>query len=236
MILIVLPPCPIPQELLGRIRIGLLLPGSPYVIVRSTRSLYIALTSSTSARSSSTNSLFSPSISNVVWYLWLITSTSFSNSSTFLRAPLPASASFINTTISERASSRWLEIRASSSLAATFSLSSRRTTALILSTNWTDGPAVMVDTDIISCNTFWGEARVSFSKTSSLSIGCVVGEANISKPLGKDGGVPDCIEDTGNMGDRIGGCPDGRLAEDGRSLGLGSPLLEGAEVLRNLAG
>ncbi|KAI2607684.1 uncharacterized protein GGS25DRAFT_346625 [Hypoxylon fragiforme] len=208
-----------------------------YFIVLSTRSLYMVFTSSTSARSSSTSSLFSPSISNVVWYLSLIDATSNSSSSTFFLAPFSASASFINATISPRASSRWLEILASSSLADTFSLSNRRITALILSTSCTDGPAVIVDTDIISCKILCGEAGVSrFSNTSSLSAGCVVGDASISKPPDKDGGVPACADAPGNRGDRIGGCADGRLPDDGRSAGLGSPLLEGAEVFRSLVG
>ncbi|KAI2626162.1 hypothetical protein GGS21DRAFT_275822 [Xylaria nigripes] len=206
-------------------------------MVRSTRSLYIALTSCTSARSSSTSSLFSPNISSVVWYLSFISLTSFSRSATLVVADLFVSSSRMSATISPRASSRWPEIRVSSSLAATFSLSRRRMAALILSTSCTEGPAVIVETEAISSNTFGGDVDLSRpSSTSSRSVACIGGEAMKSRPLPTEGAVavgkPVKEESIGVRAE--GGWADVRLVDHvGRSLELGSPLLEGAEVLRN---
>lgn len=72
---------------------------------------------------------------------------------------------------------------------------------------------------------------------SSLSMGCVEGDASMSRPLATEG---DAVDWTGNagMGGSLadGGCAEGRLADDGRSPGPKSPLLEGAEALRKRVG
>ncbi|KJR85331.1 uncharacterized protein SPSK_08572 [Sporothrix schenckii 1099-18] len=148
-----------------------------YWTVRSTRSRYMALTSCTSARSSSTSSLFSPSSSSVVSYRACRSPTCASSSVTRATAARPLSVSLISCSTSARASLRCLEMRASSSRAATFSLSSRRIAALIRSTSCTDGPAATVDTDTMSCiNACCGDAERSMpSRGSSWStVVCVV--------------------------------------------------------------
>lgn len=111
------------------------LPPHNYLIVLSTSSLYIALTSSTSALNSSTSSLFSPSSSSVVSYRSFTSLTSPSNTPTLFTAALFSSTFFIIATISALASSLCFEILDNSSFAATFSDSSLLIAALILSTN-----------------------------------------------------------------------------------------------------
>ncbi|KAI6760109.1 hypothetical protein HG531_013310 [Fusarium graminearum] len=90
--------------------------------------------------------------------------------------------------MSDRASSRWLHTRAISSLEATFSASSRRIAALILSTSCTEGPAPTVETEIMSCAIFRGEEGSPSSRSSRSGGGDAARGDSLGGSKGEKGG------------------------------------------------
>ncbi|PNY23405.1 Recognition complex subunit 1 [Tolypocladium capitatum] len=189
----------------------------------------MTLTSWTSALSSSTSSLFSPSISSVVWYRASRFETCSSSCGTRDDATLASSRSFMRTTMSARASSLWLHTLAISSFAATFSASRRRIAALILSTSWTDGPAATVETEIMSCARLRGDegglSSTPFSRSAVGGDGIRDGSPEGgSKGENGVGGGPGSTGEA--MLSRAGGWLERRRIGDRTSAGLSGMLPE----------